>query len=568
MEIRFLGPLGIVTGSCTWMRDINRNWSFLVDCGIQQGEPTESAWNEADWPFDPKEIQFVVLTHAHMDHSGLIPTLYRKGFTGPVYCTKETQLLATELLKDAIRHSKLPYSAEDIELIRWKEPGADKAFGSHLPVDTDLFLQFLRTGHIVGAVSVVVSWGSPGPEQRSIHFSGDIGPGQENHETLPLTRFPMHTSIPSNYAVVESTYGAVVRNPHQHSEDQRRSSLRQLLDETLESNGTLVIPAFSIARTQDLMFDLHWLVAEADGQYDKLTFLLDSPLASKVNPVFADAFTRTERTYKGKVRPRWLGKQFYCSLDLDDKNPYDIIAGQNIIRMTLNGMEHFASESSPRGNHIAWNWRPIFSSATEAKRLRKGTLDGPTVIVTSSGTCEGGPVVQWLSRLLKTESTTVAMTGYCAANTVGGQLFAIAHVPLSERPRDAGFITLANQTSIKTADIRAKICKINGYSAHADQNDLLNWLVWERDGNFNLAGHEVFVQHGEDRQRQSLAEALTKRAHSKDLTVQTYLPEDPLRWWSLEEKSNVIDLEAERARIETEIQILQSQLLNIRRKAN
>lgn len=568
MEVRFLGPLGIVTGSCTWMRDLNRKWSFLVDCGIQQGEATQAEWNEAEWPFEPKEIQFVVLTHAHMDHSGLIPTLYRKGFTGPIYCTKETQLLAIELLKDAIRHSKLPYSAEDIELIKWREPGADKPFGSYLPVDTDLFVQFLRTGHIVGAVSVVVSWGAPGPDQRSIHFSGDIGPGQENHETLPLIRFPMHTSIPSNYAVVESTYGAVVRNPHQHREDQRRSSLRQLLDETLKSNGTLVIPAFSIARTQDLMFDLHWLVAEADSQYDKLTFLLDAPLASKVNPVFADAFTRTERTHKGKVRPRWLGKQFYRSLNLDDKNPHDIIAGQNIIRMTLNGGADLASESNPRGNHIACSWQPIFSSATETKQLRKATLDGPTVIVTSSGTCEGGPVVQWLSRLLKTESTTVAMTGYCASNTVGGQLLAIAHVPLSERLRDTDLITLTNQTSIKTADIRAKICKINGYSAHADQNDLLNWLVWERDGNFYLAGSEVFVQHGEDRQRQSLAEALTNRAHSKGLTVRTCLPDDPLRWWSLEEKSNVIDLEAERARIETEIQILQSQLLNIRRTAN
>lgn len=566
MEVRFLGPLGVVTGSCTWMRDHERNWSFLVDCGIQQGEPTQDAWNEADWPFDPKEIRFVVLTHAHMDHSGLLPALYRKGFTGPVYCTKETQLLATELLKDAIRHSKLPYSTADLELIRWKEPGADKAFGLHHPVDTDLFLQFLRTGHIVGAVSVVVSWGAPGPEQRSIHFSGDIGPGQENHETLPLIRFPMRTSIPSNYAVVESTYGDQVRNPLQHSEDQRRGFLRQLLDETLESNGTLVLPAFSIARTQDLMFDLHWLVAEANGQYDRLTFLFDSPLASKVNPFFVEAFARTGRSHKGKVRPRWLGKQFYRCLGLDDKDPQDIAEGQNIITMTLNAPDSLVSVS--KGNHIARNWRPIFSSASETKRLRRGTLNGPTVIVTSSGTCDGGPVVQWLSSLLKVATTTVAMTGYCGAKTVGGQLFAIAHVPLSERLRDTGSITLANQTSIKITDIRAKICKINGYSAHADQNDLLNWLVWERDGNFNLAGHTVFMQHGEDRQRQSLAAALTKRAESKNLTVQTNLPEDPLQWWSLEEKSNVIDLEAERARIEAEIQFLQTQLLNCRKRAS
>lgn len=561
MQVRFLGPLGVVTGSCAWMRDDSRGWSFLIDCGIQQGEPTQDIWNEANWPFDPKEIKFVILTHAHMDHSGLIPALYRKGFNGLVYCTKETRLLATELLCDAISHSALPYAKADIERIKWREPGPERPFGDYLPVDQDLFLQFFRTGHIVGAVSVVVSWGPKGDDQRSIHFSGDLGPGSENNETLPLLRFRMAPSLTTDYAVVESTYGDVVRNRLKHSADQRRLALRLLLDETLEQNGILVLPAFSIARTQDLMFDLHWIAAEANGKYDGLTFCLDSPLAARVNPTMVDAFARDEITCKGKVRPRWLGKQFFGCLGLDDKDPQDIAEGQSIIRMVLGTNRCSAFKAISRGNQTARNWRPIFSSSEEVKEMRKAHIHRPTVIVTSSGTCDGGRVVQWLSRLLRAENAIIALTGHCAVNTVGGKLLQLFNVPISERKRHSGVIALANQDLVKVTDIRANVRKIEGYSAHADQGDLLNWLVpKQRDGKHGLAARQVFVQHGEDRHRRALASALKSRVESKGLTVQAHLPDDPEQWWSLEEQSSAVDPNVERARIEQEIQTLQSRL--------
>lgn len=562
MQVRFLGPLGVVTGSCTWMRDSAHDWSFLVDCGIQQGEPTQYLWNEANWPFDPKEIKFVILTHAHIDHSGLIPALYRKGFTGPVYCTRETQQMAVELLRDGIRHSVLPYDTADIERVVWREPGPEQPFGNYLPVDNDLFLQFFRTGHIVGAVSVVVSWGPKGPNQRSIHFSGDIGPGAEDKETLPLLRFRMAPSMTSHYAVVESTYGAVVRAPEKQGAHQRRQTLRQLLDRALEQNGALVLPAFSIARTQDLMFDLHWVVAESNGRFDHINFVLDSPLARKVHPMMLEAYERTERTYKGKVRPRWLGKQFFRDLGLDDKKPHDIAEGQFILKQVFDPACKTAPRVVSAGNQIAKNWRPIFSSAKESRQARKEELDGPTVIVTSSGTCDGGPVVQWLSRLLHSASTFVALTGHCASGTVGGKLLSIAHVSLNERARDTSSIALPGQEPVRVRDIQASICKIEGYSAHADQNALLSWLVWERDGVCNLAAREVFIQHGENRQRQALASALGERAKTRQLEVRSHIPDNPEQWWCLEQASvsNVIYLDAERTRLEREIQALQSQL--------
>jgi metallo-beta-lactamase family protein len=131
MEVCFGGPLGVVTGSCTW-RDIERDWNFLIDCGMQQGETTADEWNSGVWPFDPAEIQFVVLTHAHIDHCGLIPVLYKKGFKGQIYCTEETKEIATYLLKDAASQSGGPFNRSDVDAVRWHEPGSEKQLGTFL----------------------------------------------------------------------------------------------------------------------------------------------------------------------------------------------------------------------------------------------------------------------------------------------------------------------------------------------------------------------------------------------------------------------------------------------------
>nr|WP_306441723.1 MBL fold metallo-hydrolase RNA specificity domain-containing protein [Methyloversatilis sp. XJ19-49] len=372
----------------------------------------------------------------------------------------------------------------------------------------------------------------------------------------------MDPSKTCNYAVVESTYGDVIRAAEKQDSQTRREELRLLLDQTIEQNGALVLPAFSIARTQDLMFDLHWVVADGSGKYDRLRFLLDSPLARKVHPVNRQALQKTERSSKGKVRARWLGKQFFRDLGLDDANPADIAAGQSILGMVFDDAQNDQLRGIATGNQIARDWRPIFRSAEEARQARHADLVGPTVIVTSSGTCDGGPVVQWLSALLSLKTTTVAMTGHCSQSTVAGQLLAIAHVPLNERVRDSGSIALPGKEPIPVFKVQASIYKVNGYSAHADQNDLLNWLLREREGVCNLAAREVFIQHGEDRHRKSLASALRERARLRQLDVLTHLPSDPELWWSLERSvgSNIIDLVAERSRIEQEILALQSRL--------
>jgi len=164
MEIRFLGPLGKVTGSCAWMRDLSRGWSFLIDCGMQQGEHTSATWNRCEeWPFEPSELQFIVLTHAHVDHSGLIAALDKRGFRGSVYCTAETRDIAKLLLLDSATCRNAGHTPEDVAKINWHVPGNETKLGGYHPVDDDLWIRFFRSGHIIGATSVTIAWGRARP---------------------------------------------------------------------------------------------------------------------------------------------------------------------------------------------------------------------------------------------------------------------------------------------------------------------------------------------------------------------------------------------------------------------
>jgi len=565
MKIRFIGPLGKVTGSCTWMRDEARGWNFLVDCGMQQGERTAADWNACDWPFDPEEIRFVILTHAHVDHCGLIPMLYKQGFRGLVYCSKETADIARILLRDAAELSDIGFTPEDVDAIRWREPVKGHLFGKFHPVDQNLFVRFFRSGHVVGALSVSVHWGAPGPDQRSIAFSGDLGPNEEDNEGLPFLRHRMNVGK-TDFSVVESTYGATVRTAEQVDPASRRGRLRELLDRTVDCGGTLVIPAFALGRVQDILFDLHWIVAEDPARYAKVGFHLDAPSAQKMNAVLLEAAKRTENNgAKGKVRPLWLGKQMFRWFDLDDTDPAHVQAVLDICRMTLQGKLDGVRDNPSFGNAIARAWRPIFRVVTNRKRfsLREGTF--ASVYVVSSGSCDGGPAAWWLPRLLSSASTTVALAGFCSAGTVGGQLLSLSQAKPGERKRLTGGVAWPGGATITMADIQADIVGLSGYSAHADQSGLLDWVFDVREDLRPIENRVVFIQHGGDVQRLALAKAIEAQAREK-VTLRAILPGDPDRWYDLDRDASEISEEVRLRQLEDEIARL-SRELTTRRSA-
>ncbi|WP_427913898.1 MBL fold metallo-hydrolase [Ramlibacter sp. MMS24-I3-19] len=564
MKVRFLGPVGKVTGSCTWMWDEKKGWNFLIDCGMQQGEATAAQWNRSEWPFDPGQIQFVVLTHAHVDHCGLLPALYKRGFQGRVFCTRETAALATLLLKDAAKLSDLGYAPEDVDLIQWHEPGAGQLFGKFHPAGQDLFLWFYRSAHVVGAVSVAVYWGAPkATDQRSILFSGDLGPNEEDTEALPFLRHRMGV-WPHDFAVVESTYGATVRDRAQTRPTMRRQRLAQLLDRTLEDGGTLVIPAFAFGRTQDVLFDLHWLAAEYPQRYGSLPVFLDSPTARKIHRVVLNALERTESNgRKGKVRPLWMGKQMFTWFGLDGACPDDIKRALQICGETLGHRAGEGVDIRLRGNDLARSWRGIVRAPMGRAELAGALEATPGVLVLSSGTCDGGPAAHWLPKLLGDVRNTVALAGFCAPRTIGGKLLALANLPESERQRLSASLEWPDGPTLKEREVRASITRLEGYSAHADQAGLVNWTIGQSDGNPCAAGKLVFIQHGNESGRLALEQAIRARSTEVGLDIATSRPQSE-EIYDLDKAGAIIDPERELREIELLLAQLEAQRKRLR----
>ena len=569
MKIRFLGPLGRVTGSCTWLRDEAHGWNLLVDCGLRQGERDDDAWNRAPWPFKPEEITAVILTHAHLDHCGLLPALYRDEFMGSVYCTKETKELARIVLEDAARLGEAPYKPEDVERIPWGKwhEHAGHLFGCHHPIAPDLFIRHFRAGHIVGAVSTEIAWGRPGAGQRRILFSGDLGPDVEEVEQLPLLRHRMAPGITADFAVIESTYGGRVRSPVETDATARLDGLRALVDDAVKTNGVLVLPCFAIGRTQDVLFDLHCVVAENPSKYRGLSVIVDGPMAGKVSAVVANALERTESVnLRGKVRPPWLGKQVFRTFGLSDSDPAHIQRALDLVCMALLPGQT-AGETSDLGNALARNWRPIGSHVSrgrEREALLATGLPGPTVVVTSGGMCGGGPVVDYLHALLREARTVIALPGFCSANTPGGQLLRLRMSDAVERGRHTGALTWSDGRSVPVSEIKSRIEQLRGYSAHADQNGLLDWLFLKFKDRRIATGKLVFVQHGDDTAREALAGAINEKAEAwtDDLgfRVHAEIPKDPQQWYDLDHGGEEIVRAARRLEVQAQMAALQAEL--------
>lgn len=532
MKVRFLGAVGSVTGSCSWLQDPARGWNFLIDCGMHQEEPSVAPDTPIRWPFDPATLQFVALTHAHLDHCGLLPALYRDGFLGPVRCTSETAELAQLVLADAARVPGSGINRTDVDRIQWRPFRDDQPFGQPRPVDQDLFLRTLRSGHIPGAVSMEVIWGAPGSNQRNMVFSGDLGPGGEDAEVAPMLRFPWSPRR-ACFAVLESTYGGTVRSPQERDPAQRLARLRALVAGIVDTGGTLLLPAFAVGRAQDLMFDLHAVVAADPLRFRDLRLVLDAPLARRVQRVVARAMQRVDVT-RDKVRPLWLGKQVFRQLGLDDTEPLDIQAALDIIAMTLTGVRGDVSQPITRGNALAQQWRALTEPPKKTALDRGRAPDGPTVIICGSADGCGGAAASWLPILLQDPRNVIATTGYTAPRSVMGRVATLADLPLKERRRHPGHIEWPDGTTLPIRDVSAIVARLRGYSAHADQADLLDWVFRRRQDGDGIVAPTLFVQHGEDREREALRAAILNRAAETGQQISVLLPRRGDHWVSLD----------------------------------
>ncbi len=424
LKLTFHGAAGTVTGSC--MEFAHGGQSLLVDCGLFQGSRTLEALNTEPFAFDPARISAVILTHAHIDHSGLLPKLAASGFTGPVWCTAPTRDLLEHMLADAGRIQESDTKRRN----RRRDRAGDEPFEPiYTEADAETAWQLCRStaleqwfepapgfrarlwnaGHILGAASVELE-----ASGTRVSCSGDIGP--ENKAFLADPQGPEGF----DHVICESTYGGRVRDKVTIAE--RRQLLRAEVRDALARGGNLIIPVFALERTQELLLDLAHLLR--DGTIPGTPVFIDSPLASRVTGVFARH-----------------------SADLEDTG------GINVFD---NAAFHFVGDAS--------------------ESIRLNSMSG-AIIMAASGMCEGGRIRHHLVHNLHRRDSTVLFVGYQAEGSLGRVILEGA-----ERVRISG-------TDVR---VRAQIRRIDHYSAHADQGELLDWI--SRRG--PISG-SLLLDHGE-----------------------------------------------------------------------
>lgn len=438
-KLTFWGAAQQVTGSCHLLETAHGR--LLLDCGLFQGTPDTEKLNERPFPFDPGKIDAVVLSHAHLDHSGLLPKLTAAGFSGPVYLTPATHDLVELMLKDAAflemkdnqwenkrrqRSGKDPveplYTLDDVERVLAQRSPLD--YGVRLEILPGIGLRFHQGGHILGAsfVEITIEQNDHGnPHRTTLVFSGDLG-----NCFSPLMQDPAPPP-PADVLLLESTYGD---RDHRSLHD-TLDEFRTILADAHRSGGNVLIPAFAVGRTQDL---LYWLGKfHREGALPQPKVYLDSPMAISASAIY--------------LRYRQL-------FNRDDDEFSRTIAG-------------------------GWRaWLPAleFSETTEDS-MSLNRLNGGAIIIAGSGMCTGGRIRHHLKYNLWKRQTHVIIAGFQPQGTLGRAL-----------------VDGATRVSILGEDIavKAKIHTLGGFSAHAGQQQLLQWA-----DAFPAPKPQLYLVHGE-----------------------------------------------------------------------
>jgi metallo-beta-lactamase family protein len=451
MNILHHGAVTGTTGSCHRLQ-VDQDTAVLVDCGLFQGAETtganESDRQRIDFPID--DVRALVVTHVHIDHVGRIPYLLAAGFRGPIVCTQPSAILLPLVIEDALkvgftRDERLIAAAVKlmqkqivaVDYQRWHAPVAGR---------DALQLRFQPAGHILGSAYVEFDVPTAQGTKRAV-FSGDLG--APHAPLLPAPKSPTRADV----LVLESTYG----NRNHEDRRTRRQRLKAAIDHAIADGGTVMIPAFSIGRTQELLYELEGLFhRHRGGAWKDLAVIVDSPLAARFNAAYA------------ALKPWWDAEA--RKLVRSGRHP---LSFDNLI--TVDSHAHHLKMV----DHLSKTHRPA-------------------IVLAASGMAAGGRIVNYLKAMISDPRHDVLFVGYQAPGTPGHQI-------QKHGPR-GGYVEFDGTRH----PIRARVSSISGYSAHAGQDDLVNFVRRMR----KLPG-EVRLVHGDDDAKQTLREKLLAMAKAK-----------------------------------------------------
>ncbi len=468
-QIKHHGAVNGVTGSCHELFVDNSN-SVLIDCGLFQGtevSQTGTDFENLQIEFPIEQVRALFVTHCHIDHVGRIPFLFAAGFNGPVYCTKPTALLLPLVLEDAIkigftRDKRLVDLA--VKKICNKIIGVDYKKWINLsdmisPQNHRLRAKFSPAGHILGSayIEFCIKGHTSMQGSSQILFSGDLGAPYT--PLLPAPKSPYAADI----VIIESTYGDKLHDSRRN----RRTQLKNIVEKCLQNSGVILIPAFSIGRTQELLYELEHIVhrfgttkAAANTAWQDLEIIVDSPLAAKFTAsykILKGYWDKEARRRKGTGRHPLSFEQLYC---VDSHK------------------EHTET----------------------VKYLAK--YQRPAIIIATSGMCAGGRILNYLKATIEQSSTDILFVGYQARGTPGNDI--------QKYGSQGGYVELDG----KRYDINASVHTLSGYSAHADQKDLLNFVRRMRKKPM-----QIHIVHGDDNAKQALQKQFRKLLPDCSVTI-------------------------------------------------
>ncbi|MEJ5375709.1 MAG: MBL fold metallo-hydrolase [bacterium] len=498
MRIEFLGGARTVTGAAYRVQGATS--SVLVDCGLFQGARDLEERNRRIHVYRPAQTDAVVLTHAHMDHAGLLPAFVKAGYSGPIYCTAATKDLCHILLLDSAHIQEMEAEWKTRKNLRkgmrpqeplYTQEHARRALELLRPMDYQerrevapgIYVRFQDAGHILGSAAVEMWLNDPNQTVKVV-FSGDLG---RKHQ--PIIRNPQVIEE-AQVLLVESTYGDRTHK----SQEETVEEFRTILETAFRDREKMIIPAFAVGRTQEVLYILHEL--NRKGQLPSMPVFVDSPLATAATEIFR----KHPECFDGEAR----------AMIRNNEEPLDL---PNL----------------------------VFTRTVEESRSIN-ELNGPAIVISASGMANAGRILHHLKHNLWRPKVHVLFIGFQAQGTLGRLL-----VEGARKVRIFG----------ESVAVRAQIHTLGGFSAHADRDEILDWV-----SHFRTPGIRIFVIHGEEKSSLALAASLREKGFSR-VEVPSYLESADLAAWAPQE---IAELPQAGVSITERLTLVERRLRKLRKK--